>query len=372
MEVMNVPQASSVISKAPSRITLGRVKRGKGPAMDFVKSIGKKALRHAKDYAVGQAKELGRKALDKGSRMAVDYLKTKLGLGMKLSSGMVGIPVKISVAQKRTLKRGGAITISPKMIDEASSEILSLLPKSANKILRSLSKEKGIRHALSMGEDLINQITGRGFFDDVARAFQPQNIARAFEPVTSAFQPQNIARAFEPVTSAATKTFTPQLGRDIAKTLIDEALPRVIKGAVSSGVSAVTGNPALGMAAAETLGSLAAEKARVALNKKAGYDTRRRNLFPSRMGGRTGGGSIYPAGRVGTGIYPAGRRTSGGKSILDEPVTAREAVNFFRYDVPDLFGAGLPTQLGSPYISTNSPAFHPFIATRGIQSYNPI
>jgi len=362
MEVMNVPQARSVISKAPSRITLDGVKRGKGPAMDFVKSMGKKALGHAKDYAVGQAKELGRKALDKGSRMAVDYLKTKLGLGMKLSSGMIGIPVKISVAQKRTLKKGGAITISPKMIDEASSEILSLLPKSANKILRSLSKDKGIRHALSMGEDLINQITGRGFFDDIASAFQPQNIARAFEPVT---------RAFEPVASAATKTFTPQLGRDIAKTLIDEALPRVIKGAVSSGVTAVTGNPALGMAAAETLGSLAAEKARVALNKKAGYDTRRRSMFPSRMGGRTGGGSIYPAGtRRGGSFMPAGK--SGGKSILDEPVSARQAVNFFKYDVPDLFGAGLPTQLGSPYISNNSPAFHPFIANRGIQSYNPI
>ena len=359
---MNVPQARSVISKAPSRITLDGVKRGKGPAMDFVKSMGKKALGHAKDYAVGQAKELGRKALDKGSRMAVDYLKTKLGLGMKLSSGMIGIPVKISVAQKRTLKKGGAITISPKMIDEASSEILSLLPKSANKILRSLSKDKGIRHALSMGEDLINQITGRGFFDDIASAFQPQNIARAFEPVT---------RAFEPVASAATKTFTPQLGRDIAKTLIDEALPRVIKGAVSSGVTAVTGNPALGMAAAETLGSLAAEKARVALNKKAGYDTRRRSMFPSRMGGRTGGGSIYPAGtRRGGSFMPAGK--SGGKSILDEPVSARQAVNFFKYDVPDLFGAGLPTQLGSPYISNNSPAFHPFIANRGIQSYNPI
>jgi hypothetical protein len=95
-------------------------------------------------------------------------------------------------------------------------------------------------------------------------------------------------------------------------------------------------------------------------------------MFPSRMGGRSGGGSIYPAGRAGGSIYPAGRMKSGGKSILDEPVSARQAVNFFKYDVPDLFGAGLPTQLGSPYISTNSPAFQPFIANRGIQSYNPI
>ena len=60
------------------------------------------------------------------------------------------------------------------------------------------------------------------------------------------------------------------------------------------------------------------------------------------------GGSIYPAGgSSGGSIYPAGKY---GKGISENN----------------------PIQLGGPYTNLNSPAFHPFIETRSIQSYDKI
>lgn len=66
--------------------------------------------------------------------------------------------------------------------------------------------------------------------------------------------------------------------------------------------------------------------------------------------------------------------TGRGRSILDEPFSGRDAVNFFKEDIPaafgegfkpaggDNYGSGMMVQLGSPYIARNSPAQNPFIA----------
>ena len=129
MEDMKVPQARSRISIAPSML---REKKGKG----------------YKDISVGQAPV----------ETTIDY-PLKKGMGMSL-------PLKISVAQKRTLKKGGAITIKPDMIMKDAEEALALLPASAKKIMSSIVKNKGIRYALKQGEDLVNKITGKGLFED--------------------------------------------------------------------------------------------------------------------------------------------------------------------------------------------------------------
>jgi hypothetical protein len=75
------------------------------------------------------------------------------------------LPLSLSAAQKRNLKKGGAITIKPDMVSDAAKYALIMLPASAKKILGVLSKNKGVRYAIKQGEDVIDRMTGKGLFD---------------------------------------------------------------------------------------------------------------------------------------------------------------------------------------------------------------
>jgi len=81
-------------------------------------------------------------------------------------------------------------------------------------------------------------------------------------------------RAFAPIE----RTFTPKLGRQIGKTLIHDALPAVVSGVVGTATTALTGNPALGLAAGQTLGKVAGKKAGDSLGKVAGMGMKRPKL----------------------------------------------------------------------------------------------
>ena len=364
---MNVPQSRSRISLAPSMVKSGRgthkgmmrksarrAYEGEG-IFDVVKSVGKAvaptlidlASQEAKRRVSGQGifdvvKSVGSAVAPTLIDLASDYAKGKLG-GMAL-------PLHISTAQKRTLKKGGAITIKPDMIMEDAKQALAMLPATAKKVLGSLSKNKGIRVALKQGEDVIDRMTGKGLFDIV------KSVGKAVAPTLIDLASQEAKRR---VSGEGIFDVVKSVGKAVAPTLIDlasqEAKRRVgggrmrkmpmRKGMGSPYVSApyrqVMENyseggsflPAggaegegifdvvksVGKAVAPTLIDLASQEARR----------------------RVGGGSIFPAG--GAGIYPAGR-----------------------------YGSGMPIQQGSPYASMNSPAMNPFIETRGIQSYDPI
>jgi hypothetical protein len=77
------------------------------------------------------------------------------------------VPMLLSGGQIRKLKKGGAITINPSMMSDSAETALSLLPQSAQKILKSLGQNKGVRYVLKQGEDLINRVSGKGIFDSL-------------------------------------------------------------------------------------------------------------------------------------------------------------------------------------------------------------
>jgi hypothetical protein len=83
----------------------------------------------------------------------------------------------------------------------------------------------------------------------------------------------------EKIVKPAEKTFTPELGRKITTGLIRQALPAVIRGVVSSGTTAVTGNPLLGFVAGQTAGRVAGDKAGEELGKATGYGVARKGRF---------------------------------------------------------------------------------------------
>jgi hypothetical protein len=105
---------------------------------------------------------------------------------------------------------------------------------------------------------------GSGFFDDVGNAFRSVG-----DTIKGGFE-ENIIKPAE-------QTFTPELGKQIASTLIHEALPAVISGIASSGTTALTGNPALGFAVGQTAGKVAGKKAGDALGDATGYGLKKPN-----------------------------------------------------------------------------------------------
>ena len=316
MEDMKVPQARSRISIAPSML---REKKGKG----------------YKDISVGQAPV----------ETTIDY-PLKKGMGMSL-------PLKISVAQKRTLKKGGAITIKPDMIMKDAEEALALLPASAKKIMSSIVKNKGIRYALKQGEDLVNKITGKGLFED----FFTKTLPKAGSKLGKPYEQIGI-NPFDLGFQLGKEVIGPAIvGKGKFEDFFTKTIPRAIKGKVKE----YSKKPENIMA--DVLDSQSPIKIPI-INKnpeamllrgKGGKLVSTRNgcgsPYLSKPYKNTRaykqGGSFLPAG--GGSIYPAGKR--GG---------------MMGYSM----GCGIdtPIQLGSPYIDANSPAMTPFIPTRGIQS----
>jgi hypothetical protein len=338
MEMMTVPHSRSRISLAPSKPKSsskeGGAMCGGAMSVDDVMEYGKSQL--------------------------MAYLAGKL---REKKGGKIQIPIRMSATQRRKMMKGGAVTITPAMIDEKAGEIMELLPASAKKVIKSILKNKGVRHALQMGESMMK--SGGGPFEDLARS--------------------------------AKKTFSPDLGRKIAKVLINEAVPALIQTATSSAVGGVTGNPYLGMVAGQTAGKTAGEEARDAINKRAGFGMKK---VPIRQG----------MVKVGCGRS---------KRLIDQQFSIKDAGNFVMKELPSAFGGSImsdamdmmpqvsvgfrkkrggsfmpaggsiypagkyggmlatdmdaPIQLGSPYINTNSPANNPFMPSHSqLSGYNKI
>ena len=278
---MNVPQSRSRISLAPSMLKNRKSKtKGKG-VFDVLKAVGK---------------EVAPIAID----LASEYAKKKL-------SGGMSIPLNMSSAQKRTLKKGGAITIKPDMVMEGAKQALAMLPATAKKVLQSLSKNKGIRVALKQGEDVIDRMSGKGLFD-VLKA-----VGKEVAPI-----------AIDVASQYAKKKVSGEGLFDVLKAVGKEVAPLAIDVASQYAKKKISGGTMKRVKVMNGCGSpyISAPYKQVMKNYKEG-------------------GSFLPAG--GAGIYPAGK-----------------------------YGSGMPIQLGSPYISMNSPSMNPFVEHRSIQSYDPI
>jgi hypothetical protein len=298
MQDMNVPQSRSRISLAPSMV------KGCGTKKGMMRKSARKAYEGEGMFDVLKAvgKEVAPIAID----LASEYAKKKLSGGMSM-------PLNMSAAQKRTLKKGGAITIKPEMVMEDAKQALAMLPATAKKVLQSLSKNKGIRVALKQGEDVIDRMTGKGLFD-VLKA-----VGKEVAPI-----------AIDVASQYAKKKVSGEGVFDVLKAVGKEVAPLAIDVASQYAKKKVSG------------GSM--KRVKVMNGCGSPYVSA---PYKQVMENYTEGGSFLPAG--GAGIYPAGK-----------------------YGGMMMSGCGMPIQLGTPYASMNSPAMHPFMPTHGIQSYNPI
>jgi hypothetical protein len=198
-EVMVVPMAKSRMSNNPPVKRRGNgAKKGKGFFSDLAKA-GAKALlpkaldagseflkrkvsggatpyvsapymdamsRHSEgagffDVVKSVGKAVAPSLIDAGKSYAEKKIKEKFGLGM--------FPVKLSPAQVRSVKKGGAIQIKPEMMGDMGQYMLKLLPQSAKKLMSALGKSKGLRLMLKEGEDVVDKMTGGSIFGVLGR-----------------------------------------------------------------------------------------------------------------------------------------------------------------------------------------------------------
>ena len=252
-----IDKGLDMLTKKLSGGKVRKSKKGEGFWDDFAGGF-KKGFTGVMDNPISKV------ILDKGADALVGHL----------AGGQIHIPVKLNQRQILSLKKGGAITLNPASIMEGAEHILKLLPQQGKKVLNAIKNNRGIRVALKAGEDLINRITGKGFFDDIGRVFSP-------------------------------------IADKVAPVLIDKGLDMLTKklsgGKVNLGMKATT----------------------------MPMDTD--EIKPIKY-------NIYKQHFMGSGIH--GIRST---QNLDMPI-----------------------QLGSPYQHIGSPAMHPFIPNRGIQSYNPL
>jgi len=129
--------------------------------------------------------------------------------------------------------------------------------KSNARIISGMGRHMGgmDRHMGGMGHC---SVCGSGIFDDIGNTFK------------------NVG---SDIRGGVERTFTPKLGRDITSGLIHKALPGAISTIASSGTTALTGNPLLGLAVGQTLGKYAGKRAGDELGRATGYGLRKPNAW---------------------------------------------------------------------------------------------
>jgi len=352
--------------------------------------------------------------------MKVPQAKSRISIrpsmleGEEVHSGEKGgmsLPINMSASQKRTLKKGGAITIKPAMIMKDAKEALSLLPASAKKIMNSMMKNKGIRYSIKQGEELVDRMTGKGIFGKPFDRFVRRVLGKKAKD-------------------------TLYKGAEVLKKPLKKAITTIAKYAPEIGVSALTGlavasgQPELipfAAAVGNELGKLAGDEGSAlakdyldrpgayqgeglnvgnlikktinkTINRKVKeYKKNPQNVYADILDSRSpvkipiieknpeamllrGKGGRLVSSRMGCGspyVSMPYKRTLGykqggsfhtaGGSIYAAGGSIYAAG---KYGGMMMRGCGIdtPIQLGSPNLDINNPAMNPFIPTKGIQS----
>ena len=221
------------------------------------KGIGKKILKGLK--AAG--KEAIAIAAPVIKEVARDMLKQKVQQyapsGAGLYAARVGRGMKMSAAQIRTLKKGGAIQIKPAMMDEAGRYMMSLKPEVERMLDKALSRMKGMRIMPQDIEGLMDMKRGgRSVLDE---KFSVNDVIRTGKEVFGKGKKgggpfdflRPLEKAIAPVTNAIADSGVPSF-------LIREGLP-VVTGALGG----IVGGPAgsmVGKEAGRRLGKRQADK----------------------------------------------------------------------------------------------------------------
>ena len=132
-----------------------KVKKMGDGIYEDAKSVIKKLGKEAVDVAAPILKEEAKK-------MIKDAIKKKMGEGLYASASNSGrgFRMKMSPAQVRTIKKGGAIQLNRDMLDEAGRFAMELKPEAMALLEKALSKSKGMRVTREHMMDLMDSKKG--------------------------------------------------------------------------------------------------------------------------------------------------------------------------------------------------------------------
>jgi hypothetical protein len=317
------------------------------------KGVGKKLLKGAKILG----KELYDIAAPVAKEIARDMVKQKLqeygapapaGKGLYAAMKGKGMRVKMSAAQVRSLKKGGAIQLKPSMFEELGRYAMEFKPQIMSMVEKALAKNKGMRVSMEDIENLMDMKKGKGIeglLRDTGKYLQPVADAaqdRAIKEIRGGnidFERlvRDTGKYLQPTADAAQDRAIKEIkGRGRKKkgagaldflNKVTSAIERsgVPSKLIREGLPVATG--ALGGIVGTTVGGVPGGLIGANLGRQAGQKLGK-----------------YQADKYGYGLY-AGRGMS---------------------DTPYMGGVGDVIQTGAPYISHASPAYHPFK-----EKYNP-
>ena len=144
-----------------------KVKKMNGEGIiDDAKSVVKRLGKEAFDIALPVAKEYAKEIITKA-------VKKKMGDGLYASNMGRGFRMKMSPAQVRNLKKGGAIQLNRDMLDEAGRYAMELKPEMMALLEKALSNSKGLRVTKDHMVDLIDSKKGGSVLSEAVKIVAP-------------------------------------------------------------------------------------------------------------------------------------------------------------------------------------------------------
>jgi hypothetical protein len=267
------------------------------------------------------------------------------------------IPVRLSVAQIRKLKMGGAVGLKPGNFadGDASPHSLAVMPGNLRKIANANRKNKGMRLQLKPGEDLMDMMSGGSILGDIKSAFkkvgstiksvEKKAVSGAKKTVGSVVK--GATKLGDKVVDVAKSKQVKRVGRKIASQLIRRGIPvatSALGSALASTAATMSGNPELAPVAGK-IGAKLGREGGMELSKYVSRKTGYGMIVPV-MNGKSprlvGPGGIRKM--TGEGFLPAGDKSGSGIAVV-APSPPSDVI-----------------QIGSPYAKLNSAAMNPFIA----------
>lgn len=151
-----------------------RVKKLGDGIFEDVKNVGKKLGREALDVAVPILKEEAKKIIK-------DAIKQKMGEGLYAANVGRGFRMKMSPAQVRIIKKGGAIQLNRDMLDEVGRFAMELKPEAMALLEKALKNSKGMRVTREHMMDVTDMKKGGSLLTEVGKMVAPMVAEKLME-----------------------------------------------------------------------------------------------------------------------------------------------------------------------------------------------
>ena len=316
-----------------------KVRKGKG--------VGKKLLKGAKflgkelyDIAAPAVKEVAREMV----KQKLQEYTAPAGKGLYAAMKGRGMRMKMSAAQVRTLKKGGAIQLKPGMFDELGRYAMEFKPQIMSMVEKALAKNKGMRVSMEDLENVMDMKKGKGI-EGLLR-----DTGKYLQPVADAAQD----RAMKELRGNGIENLLRDTGKYL-QPVADAAQDRAIKEIKGRGRKKKGAGPFDFITNAIERSGVPSKLVRKGLPIAVGSLG---GIVGTTVGGPVGGVAGSAAGKV------AGDKL--GSYLGDKYGYGLYAGMGMKGRTPYMGGVGDVIQTGAPYISHASPAYKPFK-----EKYNP-